>query len=64
MTLDITDRERDFLIEVLDAKRTAMLHELHHTDTLDYKELLKVRLALLEALKQKIEVSASADPHG
>ena len=31
MTLDITDQERDYLLELLEAKRSEMLHELHHT---------------------------------
>jgi hypothetical protein len=60
MMLSITPQEREFLLELLDAKRTALLHELHHTDTYDYKEMLKQQLALLESLQQKLD-GASAD---
>ena len=55
MTLSITDPERELLLELLTSKRDSMLHELHHTDTNDYKELLKRKLELLEALRAKIE---------
>jgi|GraSoiStandDraft_42_1057292.scaffolds.fasta_scaffold405256_1 hypothetical protein len=55
MTLTITDPETDLLLELLTTKRDAMLHELHHTDTNDFKDLLKRNLDLLEGLKAKIE---------
>ena len=55
MTLDFTDEEREYLLELLDSKRTEMLHELHHTDTLDYKEMLRRRVELAEGLRAKIE---------
>jgi hypothetical protein len=55
MTLTITDPETELLLELLTTKRDAMLHELHHTDTNDFKDLLKRNLDLLEGLKAKIE---------
>jgi len=55
LTLDITEEERDYLLELLEAKRSEMLHELHHTDTLDYKEMLRRRMALAEGLRSKVE---------
>ena len=55
MTLDITDQEKAYLLELLETKRTAMFHELHHTDTYEYKDLLKQKLELIEGLKAKIE---------
>ena len=55
MTLDITDAERDYLLELLETKRSDMLHELHHTDTLDYKEMLRRRVELVERLRSKVE---------
>jgi hypothetical protein len=54
MTLSIDEREQDFLIGLLTSKRDSMLHELHHTDTLQYKELLKSQLGLLENLMERI----------
>jgi len=59
MLLDISDEERAFLIEVLTAKQNSMLHEINHTDTLDFKETLKRQFELLEKFKSRIERPAS-----
>ena len=58
MTLDISDRERDLLLEMLAARHAAMYHELHHTDIRDYKEYVRQKMTLLEGLKAKVEVAA------
>jgi len=55
MSFDLTDTERDFLLELLDARHTSMLHELHHTDTYEYRELLQQRVSLLEQLQRKLK---------
>jgi len=60
MLLDISDEERAFLIEVLTAKQNSMLHEINHTDTLDFKETLKRQFELLEKFKSRIEQLASS----
>ena len=60
MLLDISDEERAFLIEVLTAKQNSMLHEINHTDTLDFKETLKRQFELLEKFKSRIEQPASS----
>ena len=54
MTLDITDEERDYLLEILDARREELIHELHHTDTLDFKERLRRNVDLLESLRSRL----------
>lgn len=54
MMLDITDKERDYLLEILDARREELLHELHHTDTLDFKEMLKRKVELVEGLRSRL----------
>lgn len=54
MTLDITDEEREYLLEILDARREELLHELHHTDTLDFKEMLRRKAELVEAVRAKL----------
>ena len=61
MTLDITDEEREYLLEILDARREELLHELHHTDTLDFKEMLRRKVALVEAVRSKL---VAAQPPG
>ena len=55
MHLDISNEERVFLSELLEAKQNSMLHEINHTDTQDFKEILKRQLQLLEGLKSRIE---------
>ena len=60
MLLDISDEERAFLIELLTAKQNSMLHEINHTDTLDFKETLKRQFDLLEKFKSRIERLASS----
>jgi len=60
MLLDISDEERAFLIEVLTAKQNSMLHEINHTDTLDFKETLKRQFELLEKFKSRIERQPSS----
>ena len=54
MTLEITGEEKEILSEVLQSTHQQMLHELHHTDTVDYKELLKRRVDIVEGLIQKL----------
>lgn len=55
MTFDVNDAEREFLLELLQTRHTSMLHELHHTDTYEYKEMLQQKLALLERLRDKLQ---------
>ena len=54
MTLDITTEEREYLLEILEARREELLHELHHTDTLDFKEMLRRKVALVESVRSKL----------
>ena len=55
MTLDITNEERDYLLEILEARREELLHELHHTDTLDFKEMLKRKVEMVEGLRSRLK---------
>ena len=61
MLLDITDQEREYLLELLETRVTAMYHELHHTDAREYRSLLKQRFEVVEGLKAKIEKLHSAN---
>ena len=54
MTLDINEEERNYLLEILNARREEMLHELHHTDTLNFKELLRRKIELVESLRARL----------
>ena len=64
MSFDVTDAEREFLLELLDARHTSMLHELHHTDTYEYKPLLQQKVDVLERLRQKLTNLASTQHYG
>jgi hypothetical protein len=54
MTLDVNEEEGNYLLEILEARRAELLHELHHTDTLDFKEVLRRKIALVENLSSKL----------
>ncbi len=64
MTLSITQPEQDFLWETLNAKRDSMLHELHHTDTGDFKNLLKQKLEIIEGLLIKFQSTPTSELTG
>lgn len=55
MTFEITANEKELLIEILESVSKEMLHGIHHTDTNDYKEMLKQRLETVDNLKEKLE---------
>jgi len=64
MMLDITDQEREFLADLLESKHTSLLDELHHTDTHEYKDMLKQKMEVLEGLRAKVGAMPSADAIG
>jgi hypothetical protein len=54
MILSVTEQEKSYLLELLESAHTSLLHELHHTDTADYKEMLRERVELVEKLRRKM----------
>lgn len=54
MTLDLTDQEREYLEELLEAAHKNKLHGLHHAQTSDYKLILKDKVRIIEALESKL----------
>jgi hypothetical protein len=62
MMLNLTDAEQEFLLELLEARHTSMLHELHHTDTYEYKRMLEQKVDLLENLREKLQHVPSTAP--
>jgi len=54
MNLEITDEEREFLNELFEEKQKHMIQEINHTDTIDFRRLLKKKLEVLEGLMQKL----------
>jgi hypothetical protein len=55
MNLEITDEEREFLNELLEEEQKHLIQQIDHTDTRQFEQMLKGKLALLESLKRKIE---------
>ena len=62
MNLGVTEEEREFLLELLEEKQKGLIHEINHTDTNDFEELLRKKLRLLEDLKRKTEGLVVARP--
>jgi hypothetical protein len=61
--LNITDQEREYLIELLDETQKGLIHEINHTDTHDYRQMLRHKLDLLEGLSAKLRaVSEQTNP--
>jgi hypothetical protein len=54
MNLEITDEERDFLNELFEEKQERLIEEINHTDTRDFRSLLKKKIEVLEGLMRKI----------
>ena len=55
MNLDITEQEREILLEILKSGHLSLLDELHHTENYDYKQMLKQKDELLKSLRSRIE---------
>lgn len=60
MTLQINEKEKEFLLDLLKAEHSSLLDELHHTESYDYKQMLKEKDEFLKMLKSKVE-SINAD---
>jgi hypothetical protein len=52
--LEISEQESKYLLELLEATHKDMLHEINHTDTRDYKNMLKEKIAVVDELTAKI----------
>ncbi len=59
MTLDINEQERDLLLEVLNSAHSSLLDEVLHTESYDYRQMLKQKDELLKNLKSKVEASSA-----
>lgn len=55
MLAEITDSERQLLIELIDSASRTTVHEIDHTDTREFRRKLLERMLLLEGLSEKIK---------
>ena len=52
---NLSDQEREYLLEVLQTAHKELMHEIHHSNTHSYKDELKSKLAINEALVEKLK---------
>jgi len=52
--IELTEPERDFLMEVLASAERELLTEISRTDTREYRDSLDDRLTLLESVRARI----------
>jgi hypothetical protein len=55
MTLNITEIERDYLMDLLDNVYKDTMREENRTDTLDLRKILKQRILLIDGLREKVK---------
>lgn len=56
MKLELTDTQRELLAELLLKAHRERTHELHRTDSLSYKKLLRDHIAIIDELCDQIAV--------
>jgi hypothetical protein len=54
MVFEITDPERELLFELIESAHREIIQEIDHTDTRNFRTLLKERLELLERVGAKL----------
>ena len=54
MRLDLTAQEAEVLETLLDAALRKRPHEIHHTDSRDYRKRLLAEMEVLESLRAKV----------
>ena len=59
MALEITEEERSLLLELLDSAENAAIQGMDHAETRSFKKVVRERLQLLAAVKEKIRSADS-----
>ncbi|MGZ5446349.1 MAG: hypothetical protein ACXW31_13405 [Thermoanaerobaculia bacterium] len=60
---DVTSEERDYLVDVLKHAHRELLHELHHADHREFRQMLRKLIHLNEAVTRRIhDHSAGVQP--
>ncbi len=54
MMIELTDRQREMLTELLETAHRDTVHELHRTYSLGYKAVLREKIAVIEELTTKV----------
>lgn len=56
MTIELTDHQRELLTDLLEAAHRDRTHELHRTDSLSYKKLIREKIVIIEDLCDRLAV--------
>ncbi len=51
---EFDESERHYILTVLRAAHTQLLHELHHADAADYKQQLRRQIEINESITEKV----------
>ncbi|WP_303721505.1 hypothetical protein [Malonomonas rubra] len=54
MKLELNKTEERMLVDILETSLNQLQDEISHTDAYDYREMLKARKVVLQALKSKL----------
>jgi hypothetical protein len=57
---EFNERERDYMMTVLLAAHTQLMHELHHADSSEYKAELRRKIELNELVTMKVQARVAA----
>jgi len=52
--VELNQEEREYVLELLEASHRQLIHELHHTDTTRYGDVLRAKLELNETLTARL----------
>lgn len=52
---EFDESERQYILTVLRAAHTQLLHELHHADAADYKQQLRRQIEVNETITAKVQ---------
>jgi hypothetical protein len=55
MTLELTDSDRELLLDLFEREQKRLIHELDHTDSRGYKAILLERCRGLERLLARLQ---------
>ena len=54
MVLEITNPERELLVELIESAHQEIIQEIDHTDTREFRKRLQERLEVLERIRAKV----------
>ena len=60
MKIDLTDQELDLTYEVMQMHQETLLRDISRADHRDYKQMLRDRLKVLEAILDKLKLRQAA----